>query len=91
MLFSDWPAQSPDLNPIGNRWRIIKYNISKGRWQGLGGTGGAVTDGVDAISQETIQTLIESMPHRIASAIMVDILTIRWKNYFFLFFVIRVF
>ena len=29
MLFSDWPAQSPGLNPIGNLWRIIKYNIAK--------------------------------------------------------------
>jgi transposase len=33
MQVMKWPAQSPDLSPIENLWRIMKLRISKRRYK----------------------------------------------------------
>jgi hypothetical protein len=70
MLFSDWPAQSPDLNPIENLWRIIKHNIAKRPVaKGVEELENQVQEEWQLVSQEVIQELIDSMPSRIAEVI----------------------
>ena len=70
MLFSDWPAQSPDLNPIENIWQMIKYSLAKRSVaRSVVELDRQIKQEWDAVTQETIQTLIESMPHRIAEVI----------------------
>jgi len=67
----DWPAQSPDLNPIGHLWTLLKkmiYGYDKPAsgvfelWYRAAGQWGKIT-------VEQCETLIESMPRRLEAAI----------------------
>lgn len=67
----DWPAQSPDLNPIEHLWSILKKRLNaydtpaKGMWE----LWERAVKEWDEIRKEECQKLIESMPRRLEAVI----------------------
>lgn len=62
----DWPAQSPDLNPIENLWRIIKLRVNahRHRIHLLGEMKTVIQEEWDKLTEEDFRKCIESMPKR---------------------------
>lgn len=62
----EWPAQSPDLNPIENLWMVLKRAISSRNRspQTVADLLMIIREEWDKIPKETVQTLVESMPKR---------------------------
>lgn len=69
----DWPALSPDLNPIETLWDKMKdilqhrhgHVLKPKRWE----MRAWVLEAWDAIEETTLRDLIESMPHRCEAVI----------------------
>lgn len=59
-----WPAQSPDLNPIENLWKIVKDKLQEVKPTNKHELWVAVQQAWYSISNETCRNLVDSMPKR---------------------------
>jgi transposase len=74
----EWPPYSPDLNPIENLWAVLKEWINDyyPDLHNMGRSGEAyqrlfqaIREGLDAIWQDMVDTLIKSMDTRVSALI----------------------
>lgn len=74
----DWPANSPDLNPIENVWHILKGRVRKYRASNVNQLKVAIRKEWSKLSQNLARNLILSMPARIAAVIKAKGGPINW-------------
>ncbi|KAF7656920.1 hypothetical protein LDENG_00034500 [Lucifuga dentata] len=65
----DWPANSPDLNPIENLWDIVKRKMRDARPHNTDELKAAIKATWASITPQQCHRLIASMPLRIDAAI----------------------
>ena len=65
----DWPAQSPDLNPIENLWTILKQKVHNSKPSSLDVLWETLNGFWDNIEESTIESLVASMPKRVKAVI----------------------
>ncbi len=63
---NEWPASSPDFNPIEQVWRSLKQRLGqRGPWLRLADLKAALQEEYDKMSQDEIRGYIRTMPARI--------------------------
>ena len=68
-VLPEWPSQSPDISIIENLWNILKVNVKKRNAQTIEQLWSFCEEEWNAIPNDVISRLFESLPHRILSII----------------------
>ena len=66
----NWPAQSPDLNPIENLWNDVKVKVGQKKYKNCNELWEAVQEAWNSIPLERCQRLIESLPRRCVAVLL---------------------
>ena len=74
VVLMDWPASSPDLNPIENLWSIIAWQVyGQGKqYDSKVSLTGAIVKSWSEIDDQTVKSLIGSMKNRCIKVIAVN-------------------
>ena len=63
----DWPANSPDMNPIEHVWPLVSRQLIGHVFSSRDALWSALQDAFSNVTAQQIQRLYESMPRRVAA------------------------
>lgn len=65
----DWPAASPDLNPMENVWSMLQTRVAQRDPQTMRELKNCITEEWENLENEVVSILAESMPNRVSMLI----------------------